>query len=69
LAGRQDKRRTEFAEILDVGGEDVVVEFVAVSNGEKDRVEFADGAYVVWSDGRESNARRRHERGRRRESG
>jgi hypothetical protein len=60
LAGRRDNGRTEFAEILYVVGDDVVVELVAVSDGEEDRVESADGADVVLGDGRESNAGRRH---------
>ena len=67
IIDRRGNGRTEFAEMLDVLGKDVAVELIAVSDGEEDRVEFTDGAYVVLCDGGESNAERRHERGRRQE--
>lgn len=61
---REDGRLTEFAEILHVLCEDIIVKLFAVSNGEKDRIESADCAYIVLRDRRERNAGRgfgRHE--------
>jgi hypothetical protein len=39
--------RTQLAVILEFGAEDLAVEFVAVFDGEQDRVELLDGAQVV----------------------
>ena len=52
---RKEQRRTQLAEVLDIGLDDVRVELLAVFYGEEDRVELADGACC----GRERGVERR----------